>query len=217
MALTCPMDIDDILAEVDGHAVPLEIRDLQELSRAWVTERSAPEILPWPASLMERVLDRIRQQVGLFCDYVELVCTYSRGGERSNWSRSKPGISIRRRISVLLLYRRSLRGSSSLCGLTCGRGLLRWGFTIISACLSGFVDNCSPRSTNTPSTSSPIRRRSPVSHLLKSNTPPRINLCFTRTTTPLFSRSFRLPYRDWTIRREGSVWLSSRMWIRRYL
>ena len=58
------MDIDDILAEVDGHAVPLETRDLQELSRAWVTERSAPEILPWPASLMERILERIRLQVG---------------------------------------------------------------------------------------------------------------------------------------------------------
>lgn len=57
------MDIDDILAEVDGHAVPLETRDLQELSRAWVTERSAPEILPWPASLMDRVLERIRLQV----------------------------------------------------------------------------------------------------------------------------------------------------------
>ena len=58
------MNIDDILAEVDARAVPLEARDLQELSRAWVTERSAPEILPWPAALMGRVLERIRLQVG---------------------------------------------------------------------------------------------------------------------------------------------------------
>ena len=57
------MEIDDILAEVDGHAIPQETRDLQELTRAWVTERSAPEILPWPESLMERVLERIRKQV----------------------------------------------------------------------------------------------------------------------------------------------------------
>ena len=57
------MDIDDILAEVDSHAVPRETRDLQELTRAWVTERSAPEILPWPDALMERVLERIRTQV----------------------------------------------------------------------------------------------------------------------------------------------------------
>lgn len=57
------MDIDDILAEVDGHAIPLETRDLQELTRAWVIERSAPEILPWPDALMERILERIRKQV----------------------------------------------------------------------------------------------------------------------------------------------------------
>ena len=57
------MDIDDILAEVDGHAVPSQARDLQELTRAWLNERSAPELLPWPDSLMERVLERIRRQV----------------------------------------------------------------------------------------------------------------------------------------------------------
>ena len=57
------MDIEDILADVDGDAVPQETRDLQELTRAWVTERSAPEILPWPESLMERIMDRVRQQV----------------------------------------------------------------------------------------------------------------------------------------------------------
>lgn len=57
------MDIDGILAELDQDGLPQETRDLHELSRAWVTERSAPELLPWPASLMERVLDRIRRQV----------------------------------------------------------------------------------------------------------------------------------------------------------
>ena len=56
------MDIDDILAEVSGDGIPLETRDLQELTRAWVTERSAPELLPWPSDLMERVLRRIHQQ-----------------------------------------------------------------------------------------------------------------------------------------------------------
>ena len=67
------MDIDDILAEVDGHAVSLEPKDLQELSRAWVTERSAPEILPWPASLMKRVSERIRLQVGLRPRYHSII------------------------------------------------------------------------------------------------------------------------------------------------
>ncbi|KAL9124857.1 MAG: hypothetical protein Q9217_005862 [Psora testacea] len=56
------MEIDDILASVDENAAPKETRDLQELTRAWVTERSAPELLPWPEALMERVLTRIQKQ-----------------------------------------------------------------------------------------------------------------------------------------------------------
>ena len=57
------MDISDILAEVDIDAVPQSTRDLQELTRAWVTERSAPEILPWPSVLIDRLLERLKRQV----------------------------------------------------------------------------------------------------------------------------------------------------------
>ena len=57
------MDIDDILAEVEGQSVPQEIHDHQALTRAWVNEKNAPEILPWPEELMQRVLERIRKQV----------------------------------------------------------------------------------------------------------------------------------------------------------
>ena len=57
------MDIDDILAEVDSQSVPQETRDLQELTRSWVNERCAPELLPWPEALMERVLERVQKQV----------------------------------------------------------------------------------------------------------------------------------------------------------
>lgn len=59
------MNIDDILAEAGANAINQQTQDLQDLSRAWVIERSAPEILPWPDSLMERVLERIHQQVEL--------------------------------------------------------------------------------------------------------------------------------------------------------
>lgn len=60
------MDIDDILASVDGPGeVSNEAADLQALTRAWVNEKCAPELLRWPGPLMERVLDRIRRQV---CD-----------------------------------------------------------------------------------------------------------------------------------------------------
>jgi len=57
------MDIDDLLAEVTVDSAPRETRDLQELTRYWVAERVAPEILPWPSELMDRVLERIQRQV----------------------------------------------------------------------------------------------------------------------------------------------------------
>ncbi|RAR05046.1 GINS complex, Sld5 component [Stemphylium lycopersici] len=57
------MDIDDLLAEVAVESTPQESRDLQELTRCWVAERVAPEILPWPGRLMERVLARIGKQI----------------------------------------------------------------------------------------------------------------------------------------------------------
>lgn len=58
------MDIDDILADArDEPRQPPESLDLQELTRAWVAERVAPEILPYPHALMERVGGRIRKQV----------------------------------------------------------------------------------------------------------------------------------------------------------
>jgi hypothetical protein len=59
------MDIDDLLAEVAVDSTPQGTRDLQELTRCWVAERVAPEILPWPSDLMDRVLERIRKQVRL--------------------------------------------------------------------------------------------------------------------------------------------------------
>ncbi|KAI1375517.1 GINS complex, Sld5 component [Hypoxylon crocopeplum] len=60
------MDIDDILREVDPtfDSIPEDTRDLQALTRAWVAERSAPELLDWPADgLFERITDRIKLQI----------------------------------------------------------------------------------------------------------------------------------------------------------
>ncbi|KAH8884470.1 GINS complex, Sld5 component [Thozetella sp. PMI_491] len=60
------MDIDDILREVDpaAHSVPQATRDLQALTRAWVAERSAPELLEWPEDgLFERINDQIKGQI----------------------------------------------------------------------------------------------------------------------------------------------------------
>ncbi|CEJ90536.1 Putative DNA replication complex GINS protein SLD5 [[Torrubiella] hemipterigena] len=60
------MDIDDILRQVDPSAggIPQETRDLQDLTRRWVAERSAPELLEWSTDgLFERVNDRIKAQI----------------------------------------------------------------------------------------------------------------------------------------------------------
>ncbi|KAH9861762.1 hypothetical protein J1614_011515 [Plenodomus biglobosus] len=62
------MDIDDLLAEVAVDSTPQETRDLQELTRCWVAERVAPELLPWPSELMERVLERVRRQIEMVED-----------------------------------------------------------------------------------------------------------------------------------------------------
>ncbi|KAJ5369859.1 DNA replication complex GINS protein SLD5 [Penicillium cataractarum] len=60
------MDIDDILASVDrgpGASPESAALDHQQLTRFWVAERAVSEVLPWPAPLMERVMDRVRIQI----------------------------------------------------------------------------------------------------------------------------------------------------------
>jgi GINS complex subunit 4 len=57
------MDIDDILADLDAQSAPQESTDLQSLTRHWVAERCAPELLPYPTGLMHRVLSRISVQI----------------------------------------------------------------------------------------------------------------------------------------------------------
>ncbi|KAJ5160803.1 DNA replication complex GINS protein SLD5 [Penicillium canariense] len=60
------MDIDDILASVDrgaGASPESAALDHQQLTRFWVAERAVSEVLPWPAPLMERMMDRVRIQI----------------------------------------------------------------------------------------------------------------------------------------------------------
>lgn len=61
------MDIDDILASVDratNHSSPESVTiDHQHLTRLWVAERAVSEVLPWPAELMDRMMERVRKQV----------------------------------------------------------------------------------------------------------------------------------------------------------
>ncbi|WEW58087.1 GINS complex subunit [Emydomyces testavorans] len=59
-------DISDILASVDRDNINLPestALDHQQLTRFWVAERAAPELLPWPAPLMDRMMERLKMQI----------------------------------------------------------------------------------------------------------------------------------------------------------
>lgn len=55
------------VAAASGLPLPSEQQqqqvDLQQLTRAWIAERMAPEILPYPAELMGRIMARLSAQV----------------------------------------------------------------------------------------------------------------------------------------------------------
>ena len=60
------MDIDDILADLDRFepgSPETTALDHQQLTRFWISERVAPDLLEWPSDLMERVMSRVRKQV----------------------------------------------------------------------------------------------------------------------------------------------------------
>ena len=61
------MDIDDILQEADPdfETAPRGNRDLQALTRAWVAERSAPELLEYIKSCHGKFSTLIRRTDGL--------------------------------------------------------------------------------------------------------------------------------------------------------
>jgi len=56
-------DIQDILNSVSAPSIPQRTRDLQALTRAWVNERTSPELLSYPTPLIERVMERTKKQV----------------------------------------------------------------------------------------------------------------------------------------------------------
>jgi hypothetical protein len=58
------IEISDILDSISYNpSTQPETADLQSLTRHWVAERSAPELLPWPGELMDRVLARLSKQI----------------------------------------------------------------------------------------------------------------------------------------------------------
>jgi GINS complex subunit 4 len=67
------LDISDILADVHSSSSPLSSShdhlvstahlDHQQLTRLWTSERTCPDVLPWPTELMQRVMSRVRAQI----------------------------------------------------------------------------------------------------------------------------------------------------------
>jgi GINS complex subunit 4 len=60
------MDIDDILADLDrteSSSTTSIALDHQQLTRFWISERAAPDVLKWRPDLMDRVMARVRQQI----------------------------------------------------------------------------------------------------------------------------------------------------------
>jgi len=57
------MDIDDILREFDVNSTADASQDVKDLTRSWIAERAAPEILPYQSTLLERLMERIRHQI----------------------------------------------------------------------------------------------------------------------------------------------------------
>ena len=72
-------DIQDILAAVSVPSVPQRTSDLQAMARAWMNERTSPELLPYPTDLVARITERIKKQVGYKLYYI--VCLA--GADRS--------------------------------------------------------------------------------------------------------------------------------------
>lgn len=115
------MNIDDILAEVGGDETPGKAWDLQELTRCWVTERSAPEILPWPSALMDRVLERVRLQVSCHSS-ANRTLLMLQPTSRLKWLKTRSAIRTRKQIYAWSSSKLNSKDLNSSFDHSCGQG-----------------------------------------------------------------------------------------------
>lgn len=81
------LDISDILADVhhsstSSHDILASTAhtDHQQLTRLWTSERTCPDLLPWPTELMQRVTARVREQVARIEDLAAGIAPTNGGG-----------------------------------------------------------------------------------------------------------------------------------------
>lgn len=60
---TMDADISDILASVSAPQLSQRAVDLQTLTRAWINERTSPELLPYPSELIGRCTSALQSQI----------------------------------------------------------------------------------------------------------------------------------------------------------
>lgn len=67
------MDIDDIINNIQDDRKALKesvdrsaAEDAERLKRAWISERTCPELLKFEGNLLDRIMIRIREQVRFF-------------------------------------------------------------------------------------------------------------------------------------------------------
>jgi GINS complex subunit 4 len=88
------MDIDDILDDLDRTAhtsTASTALDHQQLTRFWISERAAPDVLKWPTDLMDRLMARVRQQIETIED---LTAGVGMGNSNTGSSNSNLTLSI---------------------------------------------------------------------------------------------------------------------------
>lgn len=84
------MDIEDILADLDRTeptstaSTASTALDYQQLTRFWISERAAPDLLKWPGELMDRVMFRVRQQIATIEDMTAGAAMNGSGSGSSN-------------------------------------------------------------------------------------------------------------------------------------
>ncbi|KAI9710492.1 MAG: GINS complex subunit [Bogoriella megaspora] len=78
-------DIADILNSVSTPAVHPSTSDLQLLTRSYIAERCAPEILPYPSLLMERTMARLRKQIEVVEEQTAASADPGGGGAKSGF------------------------------------------------------------------------------------------------------------------------------------
>ncbi|PCH00941.1 GINS complex [Penicillium occitanis (nom. inval.)] len=99
------MDIDDILASVDratNHSSPESVSiDHQHLTRLWVAERAVSELLPWPAELMDRMMERVENIEDLTASSYEMSDNIDTTTTHNSNGRNNKNNTLNLKLSIL--------------------------------------------------------------------------------------------------------------------